>query len=146
MESALVHRFVDLIPDKLEAGTVYVCIPYATVVHACCCGCGREVVTPLTPLDWKLTFDGETISLAPSIGNWSLECQSHYWIKGNRVHWAPRMSAAAIERGRAEDRARRQLWAKSRESAPPTDLAPPLSRLDWVRRRFLQWFGGRFYA
>ena len=32
-------------------------------------------------------FDGRTISLNPSIGNWSYPCRSHYWIKGNRVVW-----------------------------------------------------------
>lgn len=71
------HAFVELIPDEFDDGTVYVSIPYATVVHRCCCGCGQEIVTPLTPTDWTLSFDGETISLDPSIGNWSLPCRSH---------------------------------------------------------------------
>jgi len=28
------------------------------------------------------------VSLAPSIGNWSFPCNSHYWITGNEVRWA----------------------------------------------------------
>ena len=97
------HRFVDRIPDVLEERVVYVAIEFATVVHRCCCGCGHEVVTPLSPTDWTLTFDGETISLDPSIGNWSFQCQSHYWIRRNRVRWAPRWSKGQIAAVRAHD-------------------------------------------
>ncbi len=98
------HEFVNHVPDRLKEGVVYVSIPYATVVHSCCCGCGKEVVTPLSPTDWQLTFDGESISLTPSIGNWSFDCQSHYWIRRNKVSWARRWSQEEIETGRARDR------------------------------------------
>ncbi|WP_417924835.1 DUF6527 family protein [Collimonas pratensis] len=27
--------------------------------------------------DWSLTYDGKTVSLDPSIGNWSLPCRAH---------------------------------------------------------------------
>jgi hypothetical protein len=100
----LKHEFVEFIPDLVEEGTVYVSIEYATVVHKCCCGCGKEVVTPLSPTDWKLIFDGKTISLDPSIGNWGFDCQSHYWIRNNRVRWAARWSPEKIAAGRAQDR------------------------------------------
>jgi Family of unknown function (DUF6527) len=85
--SRLQHRFVEFLPEKLEAGTLYISMQYATASHKCCCGCGRDVVTPISPTDWQLMFDGKTISLKPSIGNWSYPCRSHYWIKGNRVVW-----------------------------------------------------------
>ncbi|WP_310793974.1 DUF6527 family protein [Paraburkholderia sp. BL23I1N1] len=58
---------------------------YGTISHSCCCGCGNEVVTPLTPTDWSLTFDGEHISLWPSVGSWNLPCQSHYVVKSPGV-------------------------------------------------------------
>jgi hypothetical protein len=74
------HEFVDLIPDALEDGVLYVSVQYATALHLCCCGCGSEVVTPLSPTDWSLTFDGDTVSLRPSIGNYSFPCRSHYFI------------------------------------------------------------------
>jgi hypothetical protein len=74
------------------------------VVHKCCCGCGKEVVTPLSPTDWKLIYDGKTISLDPSIGNWGFECRSHYWIRNSRVRWAARWSQDKINAGRAHDR------------------------------------------
>ena len=102
--SVLTHQFVEFIPDKLEERKLYVSIEYATVAHKCCCGCGEEVVTPLSPTDWKLIFDGKTVSLDPSIGNWSFPCKSHYWIRNNRAKWAPQWSQGEIDRGRACDR------------------------------------------
>ena len=100
----LAYEFVKAIPNELEERTLYVSMDYATVVHRCCCGCGREVVTPLSPTDWKLTYDGESISLSPSIGNWSFECRSHYWIVRNTVRWAGQWSKKQIEAWRAQDR------------------------------------------
>src|SRR6058998_1537160 len=69
---AIRHEFVDYVPEELEDGVVYVSIRYSTAVHLCCCGCGIEVASPISPADWELTFDGESITLHPSIGNWSL--------------------------------------------------------------------------
>ena len=103
------HRFVECIPEEIEEGTLYISVEYTTAVHKCCCGCGSEVVTPLSPTDWKLSFDGETISLDPSIGNWGMDCKSHYWIEDSVVRWVPRWSEEQIEEGRARDR-----WAKRR--------------------------------
>lgn len=117
--SSFQHEFVEYIPSEPSEGVVYVSIPFATAVHKCACGCGNEVVTPLSPTDWRLTFDGKTVSLYPSIGNWSFPCRSHYWIKRDAVTWAPRMSRSAIEIGRRKDR-----WAKEAYFAP--DEAPEL--------------------
>lgn len=103
-QETLRHEFVEYIPEELEQGVLYVSITYATAAHKCACGCGREVITPFTPTDWEMTFDGETISLAPSIGNWNFECQSHYWIRRGRVRWARRWTREEIDRGRALDR------------------------------------------
>lgn len=83
----LTHKFVEFIPDDIKEGILYISLIYGTVVHKCCCGCGKEVVTPLSPRDWQLTFDGETISLSPSIGSWNLKCNSHYWVTNNKVEW-----------------------------------------------------------
>jgi len=97
------HEFVEYVPEVLSEGTVYISVRFATVVHNCACGCGGETVTPLSPTDWYLTFDGKSVSLYPSIGNWSLDCKSHYWIKNNEVIWADRWSDAEIKTGRAYD-------------------------------------------
>lgn len=63
----------------------------------------NKVVTPLTPTDWCLVFDGDTVSLDPSIGNWNFPCRSHYWIYRNRVKWAKAWTPAKIQAGRASD-------------------------------------------
>lgn len=97
------HKFVDVIPNSLEDGIVYISIKYATVTHKCCCGCGNEIVTPISPTDWQLTYDGETVSLYPSIGNWGLPCRSHYWITNNKVEWSRKWTDNEIKEGRYQD-------------------------------------------
>ncbi len=112
MRSAITlrHEFVEYIPKELDDRTLYVSMAFATVVHKCCCGCGQEVVTPLSPTDWKLIYDGQSISLEPSIGNWSFECQSHYWIRHSKVIWAPRWSQDRINAGRAHEAMAKQRY------------------------------------
>lgn len=96
--------FVEHIPDQLEERTLYVCMKYATATHLCACGCRNEVVTPFSPTDWQLHFDGDSVSLTPSIGNWQFQCRSHYWIQHNSVTWARQWSKKEIEEGKAHDR------------------------------------------
>jgi hypothetical protein len=96
--------FVEFIPSDLDEGVLYVSMEYATVVHLCCCGCGNQVVTPLKPNRWSLTFDGVALSLWPSVGNWSFPCQSHYWIRENEVEWARRWSPREIDVARTQRR------------------------------------------
>lgn len=105
--SPLRHEFVTVIPRTLEIGVLYVSIQYATTMHLCPCGCGQEVPLPLTPTDWCLSFDGESISISPSVGNWSFPCQSHYWIRRGQVFWARPWSGEKIERNRQKDRIRK---------------------------------------
>jgi len=112
----LKHQFVEFIPERLEDGVIYISTEYATVSHNCCCGCGNEVVTPLSPTDWELTFDGKSISLYPSIGNWNFQCQSHYWIKRNTVRWAESWSAEKIAAGQTRDRRIKEEYFSSADS------------------------------
>jgi Family of unknown function (DUF6527) len=99
--NTLVHKFVDQVPVDLENGVVYVSIPFSTVIHKCWCGCGHEVVTPLSrKTGWQLIFDGESISLHPSVGNRALPCRSHYWIEGNTVVWAGWRDEPSTKRGK----------------------------------------------
>lgn len=101
------HEFVDYVPKLLDDGVLYVSIRFGTAVHRCACGCGQQVVTPLGPAEWKVTYDGRTVSLAPSIGNWSYPCRSHYWIDEGRVRWACAFSESEVTHVRQEARARR---------------------------------------
>ena len=134
---SLHHEFVEFIPDKPRAGTLYISIPYTTAVHRCACGCGCEVVTPLSPTDWKLTFDGETISLSPSIGNWSFECQSHYWVEHDRIRWAGRMTREQIAAVRASDSNAKKQHHARRPVTPPT-TRPKVGRLQQLLARLLR--------
>jgi hypothetical protein len=109
-EPLLKHEFVEFIPDQLKEDTIYISIPYATVAHKCCCGCGTEVVTPLSPTDWSLIFDGESISLDPSIGNWSFDCKSHYLIYRDRVYWAEQWSEKRIKLARFYERTTKEMY------------------------------------
>lgn len=100
---ALRHKFVESAPEQLEAGVLYVSLRYNTALHLCCCGCGAEVVTPITPTDWQLVYNGAAVSLYPSVGNWQLPCRSHYWIRHGRVEWSYQMTQAEIDEGRRRD-------------------------------------------
>ena len=121
--SKLIHEFVEMIPDTVSDGIIYVSIPYAIAVHKCCCGCGCEVVTPLSPSDWKLIFDGKTVSLDPSIGNWSFTCRSHYFVQRNYVRWVGSWSDEEIEAGRYHDRTAKEQYRE--QIADDTQVPTP---------------------
>ena len=108
--SKLTHKLVNQIPEEIEEGILYVSMQFGTVVHKCACGCGEEVVTPLGPAEWILTYDGRTISMAPSIGNWSFPCRSHYWIERGNVRWARGFSISEVSEVRLKARTRRESY------------------------------------
>ncbi len=118
---ALRPEFVQFIPDQPDEGVLYISRRYRTASHSCCCGCGLEVVTPLNPEKWHLTEhpDG-SISLMPSVGNWSLPCKSHYFIARNRIEWARAMSPGEIAAVQARDKVDVDALAAS---SRPTDWA-----------------------
>jgi Family of unknown function (DUF6527) len=117
-QTTFTPEFVEYIPRHLDDGVLYVSILYCTAVHKCACGCGNKVVTPISPADWQLQFDGDGVSLFPSVGNWGFPCNAHYWIRSNQVLWAKAWSSDQIARGRArESRSRTEYFAR-RTSQP----------------------------
>jgi hypothetical protein len=113
----LQHRFVNSIPVDIEDNVLYISIPFCTAIHKCVCGCGKEVVTPLSPIDWELTFDGKTVSLYPSIGNWNFECQSHYFIAKSKIEHVRKWSEEEIEKGRSKDtRSKEEFYSSQKPS------------------------------
>jgi hypothetical protein len=108
----LTPQFVEFIPDRLTVGFLYISRRYSTATHLCCCGCGLEVVTPLNAAKWHLEERDGSVSLKPSVGNWSFPCQSHYWIENNKVRWAGCMSAAAIAQVQRRDRRDAEILAQ----------------------------------
>ncbi len=76
--------FVDVIPDELQQGKIYISKEHECAIHLCLCGCGEETVTPLDEKNgWVLTERNDKISLSPSIGNYQFACKSHYIITNN---------------------------------------------------------------
>ena len=119
------NEFVDHIPEQLDDGVLYVSMRFGTVVHRCACGCGEEVVTPLGPVEWRLTYDGRTVSLEPSIGNWSFPCRSHYWIDEGIVRWARGFSEAEVALVRRKAWTRRNSYYQTeRVEVPGRDAQP----------------------
>lgn len=98
-------EYVEFIPEHIENGVLYISERYRTAVHNCCCGCGKEVVTPLSPAEWSVKLNHSRVSLWPSIGNWSFPCRSHYLIRDNHVIVAMTMTDRQIQRVKKNDRA-----------------------------------------
>ena len=123
--------FVDEIPNVPEHGKLYLSCRYRAAVHLCACGCGAKISTPLHPTGWRLSYDGETVSLSPSVGNWSEKCKSHYVIRDSRIIWADRLPRDKILRIR--EQRQRELEDYYGVERKPT--APPASHAKgfWAR-------------
>lgn len=131
------HEFVEFVPAELAEGVVYVSLEYGTASHLCCCGCGNKVVTPLSPTDWRMIFDGESVSLDPSIGNWSFDCQSHYWIVRGKIRWTTKWSRDRIDEGRQWDAASKEDYFKAKQEGE--DYDPP-ERRETLWKRLIDWW------
>lgn len=129
-------EFVDLLPKELADGVVYISLEHRTVVHKCCSGCGERVVVGLSPAQWILTFDGETISLSPSIGNGALLCNSHYWIRENKVLWAKPLTPTQTRRRQRADREVAAGHYAQRERGGP-------SKWNLIERLEVRWRSGK---
>jgi hypothetical protein len=118
--------FVDGIPDRLEEGVLYVSLEHDAMMHLCACGCGEEVSTPLGPTDWRLTWDGASISLAPSVGSGGLACRSHYLIDRNAVRWLAPMTDWSIADEQDRTRAAKdRYWGPATPVNDASDATPP---------------------
>ena len=87
MLRTIIPQFHHYIPEELKEGFLYISMEFGTAVHKCCCGCKREVVTPLGTGWWTLTVKNDLVSLTPSISSYQLPCKSHYLIKNNEIEW-----------------------------------------------------------
>jgi Family of unknown function (DUF6527) len=136
-QSTFTTVFTTAVPGRLENGVLYVSRQFNTAMHLCMCGCGREVVTPLSSAGWRLIERGKRISLYPSVGNWSFPCQSHYWLQNNRVSWAETWSKERIERGRRRDeQGYDRLYSSGSPAESPSGVDPTSS---WWRRLVARW-------
>lgn len=142
----LQHEFVDSFPEPMQPGILYVSLKFSSAGHLCCCGCNNEVITPISPTDWKMIFDGDTVSLHPSIGSWKLACRSHYFISRGRVEWSTGWSPQRVAAADRADRVAKADYYAQRPAPEPsnanTDKSTPpateeLSTSLWLRLRNL---------
>lgn len=142
---------VEFIPDHIDEGVLYISERYHTAVHKCCCGCGQEVVTPLSPAEWSVKCCAGQVSLWPSIGNWSYPCRSHYVIRNSRVQKAKAMTEQEIQWVKENDRTdrieqiRRTNYAKEvgapffKPNARITSTHEWQPRIGWLQRLIRWW-------
>ena len=128
-------EYVDVMPETIEAGRLYISKRFRTAAHLCACGCGDRVVTPLKPAKWKLIEHDGLVSLSPSIGRWQLPCKSHYWICDNKVVWSFPFSEAEMQAVLERDRRGVQAYYASRRRRR---WVP-----DSVAALWRRWFGNR---
>ena len=109
--------FIEHFPDQLEPGVLYVSMKYAMCAHSCACGCGQKVITPLSPRKWRLIYDGESVTLYPSIGNYGFPCQSHYFLTKGKIDWvdADRYDDESQKKEKVKKRKRRFGWFRRKK-------------------------------
>ena len=107
--------WVEDMPEAMEPSKVYISPKHALTEHLCACGCEAEVSLPLACSEWKIIYDGDTVSIRPSIGNWRLPCRSHYVIRKNKTVWCASWTVEEIAAGRKEDRLERQRDMRKRQ-------------------------------
>lgn len=127
--SSITSQFVDRIPKVMDDGVLYISDKFATSAHNCCCGCGGKVVLPLKAGQWTLTNRKGKISLSPSVGNWSLACQSHYWIEDNAIRWSTQFTKEKIAANRAHDKRVREAAHQVRRAQERTFWQRVLDRI-----------------
>lgn len=137
--SVFTHEFVEAIPSELDHGRLYVSIRYRTATHLCACGCGTKVVTPIKPAKWHILYDGDAVSLWPSIGRWQAPCHSHYWIRANRVVWSDPWTEDEIAAGRKRDAHDLRRYYSDRQPAAEQIMEPAPSQKPGILTRLRLW-------
>lgn len=124
-------EFVTSFPTPMERGVIYVSTEYNNCGHLCACGCDQEVFTPLSPAQWTLTYDGENITMHPSIGNWSQPCRSHYFVHRGHIRWARDYTELEIAANRNRDRAllKGRYFDNETQLKPSTEEPNPLANI-----------------
>lgn len=105
-------QHVYYMPQELKPNILYVSEEFGAAAHLCPCGCGTKIRTPLGPTDWTLYETKKGPTLRPSIGNWQIPCQSHYWITEGKIVWSTKWSSDQIAAGyHAEEVQRTSYYA-----------------------------------
>jgi hypothetical protein len=75
-----------------------------------------------------MVYDGESISLVPSIGNWNSVCRSHYIIRQGNVIEADSWSDQQVENEHRRDRLAKSRFYSEAESATRAPEPLPYSQ------------------
>ena len=110
--------WVDDMPPSLEPGNLYISVKHRLTEHLCACGCGTEVSLPLARSEWRIEYDGESVTVWPSIGNWRLPCRSHYIIERSHTRWCLAWTEKEIRTERVRDRKAKAADIASRRRKP----------------------------
>jgi len=86
---------------------------------------------PLSPTDWQLYFDGVSVSLTPSIGNWDFQCRSHYFIRHDNVQWARSWSPEEVKAGQELDQRRKEDYFSRTTPASPASSGTKPKKSRW---------------
>jgi len=138
--STISLKLLNHLPIQLEANVLYVSEEFEVAGHLCPCGCGSKIITPLGINEWSLSVVEEKPTLKPSIGNWQLPCQSHYWIRKGEILWSNKWSDEEIEAGRlAEEQQRREYYDEmERTLSHQVSIWEKIKR--WFSKIFLEIF------
>lgn len=101
---------VRFMPKELSPGVLYVSEEFGTAAHLCPCGCRSKVRTPLGPTEWTFADSPAGPTLFPSVGNWQLECRSHYVVEEGDIIWCAPWTPQQIAAGRVREDDRRRAY------------------------------------
>ena len=124
---------VHYMPREFAPSILYVSEKFGIAIHLCACGCGSKVKTPLGPTEWSFRETNDGPSLNPSVGNWQLPCQSHYWIDRGEIRWAEKWSPVEIAAGRRAEEERREAYY---EALYQNDRGLLRRLWDWTKKLF----------
>ena len=89
----LIPVYINLLPEIIEEGKVFISKEYGVAIHLCACGCGEKTVMDLKPHwrdGWTLIENPDgTVSFSPSVGNFAGQnpYHAHYFIVNNKIVW-----------------------------------------------------------
>lgn len=126
-------QHVRYMPKELKPGVLYVSEEFGAAAHLCPCGCGSKIRTPLGPTEWVLEETDSGPTLRPSVGNWQLACQSHYWIRRGEIIWAKKWTPEQVTAGRRAEEKRRRAYYGALDD-----------QRDGTLRRLWRWVKGLF--
>lgn len=59
-----------------------------------------------------MKYDGEAVTLSPSIGNGAYKCRSHYFIRENSVVWLGKMGEINTKQRKKKDFSLKNLFRR----------------------------------